>query len=262
MASLTAVSFLIYGVSDIRLVLLSFTTTLTCYNLTRLFKLSEYEKGFSPLSRWVVKHRFTTVSLTLVGGVLSVWLISAYDLVRLLLYIPIGFLALLYTLPLRIGGRSMQLRHFPGIKIFLIAVLWTLATVRIPLSLSGALPIQNLWITEISRFVFIIGITIPFDIRDLKYDSPKLRTIPQQVGKTKAKKIAKIHLLIFMLLQQLLFFFGDLSLRELISSYLIGLLAVFLVHFAGGKRGEWYYGFWIEGLSLMYFLFLSMSYLI
>lgn len=71
------------------------------------------------------------------------------------------------------------LRNIPGLKLFLIAFSWAGITVLFPL-------IQNYmsiritdWITFIQRFLFVLVITIPFDIRDINYDNNELKTLPQ-----------------------------------------------------------------------------------
>ena len=261
-ASLTSVTFLLYGVHDIRVILLSFFSTLSYYNFLRLFKLSEYQKGLSPLSRWVVDHKLVTSSLGVLGLGMSVFLLWAYPFRNWWYFSPLFFLALFYTLPLRFGSYFFQLRELPGLKIFLIAFMWTFATVRLPLSLVGAQDQPFLWLMELLRFLFILAITIPFDIRDLAYDRPHLMTIPQHFGTRTSKWIAAAALIGFLLISLILQREGVLSTREWWASAMTASVSVGMISISGKGRGEWFYGFFIEGLSLLYFLFLFLIYVI
>ena len=53
------------------------------------------------------------------------------------------------------------------------------------------------------RFLFILAIAIPFDIRDLKHDNVQYRTIPQVLGVVKSKWFAALMLSIFVFLMLL-----------------------------------------------------------
>jgi hypothetical protein len=259
-AALTSVTFIIYGIQDLRIILLSFFSTLTYYNFLRLFKWKEYEKGLSPLSRWILNHRIVTLSLGLLGLLASAYLISSYSWRDWMAFVPLFGLALLYTLPLRIKGRVIQLRAVPGLKIFLIAFMWTFATIRLPLALAGALEQQDLILMDLARFSFILAITIPFDIRDLAYDSPQLKTLPQQFGVHGSKRIALLALLLFVTISALLFQRAILSSEEMIATLVVSIMAAAGIWVSGKGRGEWFYGFFIEGLSLAYFLLILLIY--
>ena len=53
--------------------------------------------------------------------------------------------------------------------------------------------------------VFIIAITIPFDIRDVEYDKKKTYTIPMLVGDKMAKKIAVFFITFFLIIDSYLY---------------------------------------------------------
>jgi hypothetical protein len=102
-----------------------------------------------------------------------------------LLLLFLGVLCIGYSVPLfTIGDHKFGLRHIPGLKPFLITLVWTLSCVLLPV-----LEAQDLHQTVINmrdttilvakRFLFIGALTIPFDIRDLFYDKQTgLKTIP------------------------------------------------------------------------------------
>ena len=103
---------------------------------------------------------------------------------QILIFIS-GIISVLYPL---------VLRKVPYCKIFIIAFTWTISTIILLIS-ENNIPLEsNIYLHIISRFLFVLAITIPFDIRDIKYDHVKLKTIPIIVGITKAKAIAIIAL--------------------------------------------------------------------
>ena len=64
------------------------------------------------------------------------------------------------------------------------------------------------------RLFFILAITIPFDIRDLKYDEANLRTIPIIFGASKARLIGLLFLLVFEMISIIQFYFHQNPLKS------------------------------------------------
>ena len=81
------------------------------------------------------------------------------------------------------------LRNTPYLKIFLIAASWSISTVLLTYFENNLLIDQRFYLEIFARFFFILGITIPFDIRDLKFDNRRLNTIPIVFGFDDSKKI-------------------------------------------------------------------------
>jgi hypothetical protein len=65
--------------------------------------------------------------------------------------------------------------------MYLIAIVWTLAVGVVPLILQEQISNEKI-IFVIAHFFLILGLCVPFDVRDLVYDSPTLKTLPQLVG--------------------------------------------------------------------------------
>ena len=129
-----------------------------------------------------------------------------------------GVLSLLYP---------FGLRKVPFSKIFVISLIWTISTMLL-LAFENYIPItQNIVLHLISRFLFVFAITIPFDIRDLKYDAQNLKTIPLFFGVQKSKIIGVLALIICGIIS----FFQSLE-NDLILS---NLLALILLYFVASK---------------------------
>ena len=48
---------------------------------------------------------------------------------------------------------------------------------------------DDVWIEATQRYLYVVIAILPFEIRDMQYDSIKLSTIPQQIGIIKTKFI-------------------------------------------------------------------------
>jgi 4-hydroxybenzoate polyprenyltransferase len=101
-----------------------------------------------------------------------------------------------------------------------------------------------------------LAITIPFDIRDLKYDDLSLKTIPQIFGEQKAKMIALYCLAFFELISIFHFFVGDFSLQLLLALMLTSLLSGILIIRSSQVKNNFFFSFWVEGASIIMYLLL------
>lgn len=169
-----------------------FFATLFIYNFQRIPRLHEITDEYSDRHIWLKKNKSTLYLLIgagLVGAIITYFLFLTIknDFVFL---IVIGVVGVLYALK-TLNGRA--LRDFSYIKIHLIALTWVLVIAVWPMLR------EEMSITEhsellIALYFILIAITIPFDIRDLTYDSPQKKTAPQLIGVQSSKLVAGILL--------------------------------------------------------------------
>ena len=101
------------------------------------------------------------------------------------------------------------------------------------------------------RFLFIFAITIPFDIRDLRFDKFNLATLPQYFGVRKARWIGIGALLIAECILVYRFFFQcNLNLWGAITIYLTYELSAFLIYKSHPNLKERYTTIGVEGLPI------------
>ncbi|MDE0978385.1 MAG: hypothetical protein OSA78_00175 [Flavobacteriales bacterium] len=91
-------------------------------------------------------------------------------------------------------GSRRGWRERPHLKLPTIALSWTLATIVFPsshLGLSWWDPENtHLWGIAISQALFVAGITVPFDVRDVRLDPHEFQTWPQRWGASSSIRIA------------------------------------------------------------------------
>ena len=87
----------------------------------------------------------------------------------------------------------VPLREKPYLKLPLISIVWALATVVYPVILVDSISMVSIGVlcaAFIARLIYIAGITVPFDVRDLQIDDLKMKTMPQVIGKEQALRRA------------------------------------------------------------------------
>ncbi len=158
----------------------------------------------------------------------------------------LGLLTFLYALP--VFRNKKNLRNFSGLKIFIIAFVWAGVTVILPLIDQVALDTPTMPVEFIQRFLFIIVLILPFEIRDMRYDNDALQTIPQKFGVKKTKKMGFLLLLIVILIE----FLKDVTGENSLSLILTGIItAVFLQH-SKVRQSRYYASFYVEGIPLLW----------
>ena len=151
-----------------------FFASVTGYNFVKYFGLAKFHhRG---LANWL--------KLIQVFSFFCFILMCFYALrlsTDVLIYIGIfGLITFLYAIPFLpkhlLFDEKQNLRNIGGVKIYIIALVWSGVTVLLPILNSSIHFSSDIVITGLQRFVFVIVLMLPFEIRDLQYDSLKLST--------------------------------------------------------------------------------------
>jgi 4-hydroxybenzoate polyprenyltransferase len=248
---------------DKYVLLFLFCSTLLVYNMSVLLaRPKEPQKSPFRRVRWIFGHYRLMISITLVATLciipLGLWYLGVQS--KLLMGF-IGIIALAYNFPfLKLNEKKIGLRNLPGIKLFLIAFVWSMSCVLLPIvELESTFSNVSISLGETlllvaKRFLFICAITIPFDIRDLFQDKLyELKTIPVMLGEKKAWIFCQGLLALYVIL---LVLFAKTINAEVIGLSLTIFLTGWLIFKSGLKRNEYYYFFFLDGTMLLQFLIL------
>jgi len=176
---------------DIPLMILAGTGTVAVYNWQRLVRVGgRIPEIHTERHRWIERHRTPLWMLTIVSSVIACYYLLQFDTIFISITLGLGLIAFFYTLPWITGLQRKGLRDLPYLKLVLIAICWAGISAALPIYLMGDGTLCFVIIME--RFLFILAITIPFDIRDLDYDDTGKRTVPQVFGENKAKAISLV----------------------------------------------------------------------
>ncbi|MEM7380072.1 MAG: hypothetical protein AAF361_02605 [Bacteroidota bacterium] len=165
-------------------------------------------------------------------------------------WIGIGVLIVLtglYALPLLPQGQ--KLRSLGLLKIVLVALIWSGTTVFLPV-LAIDNPID--WDTGIEgfqRFLLVLVLLVPFEIRDLKYDQPGLRTLPQRLGLPGSRAFGIVVSVVFFFLT---FLKDDLNVPELIAKAFLFLILVLMLIYTRREQHRYFSSLWVEAIPILW----------
>lgn len=239
-----------------------FAATLAEYNFSILISKPDQPQE-SPFRRvrWFFAHHRLMVTFTIVSVLVLIPLFLLLSMESRLLLIFLGVLSLGYSIPLfTIGDHKFGLRHIPGLKPFLITLVWTLSCVMLPV-----LEAQDMHLTDISmrdttiliakRFLFVAALTVPFDIRDLFHDKQTgLKTIPVAWGEKNAYLFCQVLLGGYIVL---LFMFRNNGFNiDFLALSISAVLTGWLIFKSKREKDEYYYFFYMDGVLILQYIFL------
>jgi len=223
-----------------------FFSTIVSYNAIRFINI---DKIRGAASAWIRSHKTELLALnliSLIGLAITTYLLS---LRALLVLFPFVLATSLYISPFKIW--KLNLRDVPGLKLFLISFTWAGITVLFPIVQNELEISKNIVLLFLERFLFVLAITIPFDIRDIDYDSPKIFTLPQVLGIRKSKIIGVISVFLFLMI-------GYYRLGEFDTSFfvifIVAILSSVLIGLSGKSQSNYFSSFWVEGIPIIWFL--------
>ncbi|MCA6362984.1 MAG: hypothetical protein IM638_08090 [Bacteroidetes bacterium] len=266
------------------LALFSFCATFCLYNVQRVYaswKLNPFERQHTERHVWIHKHRLVmtvlmTVALLAGAGIFvsraftqdsSGYHFGLNEATQEFYFwcISAGIISAGYALPLiPAKPRWKRLRDLPGIKIFLIALVWAVVCGMWPLcGINGAdclvgwpdhlryMPMQDYRLLIFSVYTaFAFAITVPFDVRDFLIDGASVKSLPVLLGIKRSLWVAVIVLLliaaacVYFAFPQNQFSWG------LLAFAAACIPAAFIVAKATPRRHEYYFSFLTDG-SLM-----------
>ncbi len=239
-----------------------FFSTIVSYNFSILIQKpknpenSEYRRV-----RWIFGHYKINLTITIFSALVLIPCFFGLHLKAQILLMILGVISIGYSTPLfSIGKTKHGLRNIPGLKLFLIALVWALSSVWFPyveLNNTHKVNISNweLILLIFKRLLFVSAITIPFDIRDMLQDSKyKLKTIATVYGEKKAYLFCQILLILYFFLS-VLFPSDGLNLDFYGLSSTIFLTA-WLIFKSKWEKNEYYYFLYLDGTLILQYVLL------
>ncbi len=248
---LTKVTVLKYGISNSLVPLFVAFSIVISYNFIRYYELKTERLLW--FKDWFYLHGKKIAFITFLSTVFLGYIIffSDFKWQSLVILIPFAFMTFFYVVPLfKVGNIEGSFRNFPSIKIFSIAISWAGVSVLFPLYEKGYEFTPEVYIEFFQRFLILIAITIPFDIRDLNLDSRNLKTLPQVFGVKKLKTGGVFLIFIFIVLELL----KTTNSAQIIVTLLISLITGFFLWNSSPSKSRYYASFWVESIPIVWFV--------
>ncbi len=220
--------------------ILVFFATLFAYNF-QYISFQNPNKDRQKQTFWIENNLNIIKIITFISLLISIILsVFIFTIQVLSISVPVFLLVVFYK---KGSLNKFSLRKIPLAKIVIIAFCWMFSCSIIP----GLINNEPFSIKiSLLIFLYLIGITLPFDIRDFHFDNQSILTIPHLIG-IKSTYILSILILLFLLVINLTNFrlslFFALSSLIMIPSYKL--------------RSEYYYLFVIDGLLLVFPIFVK-----
>lgn len=220
-----------------------FFSTITGYNFVKY-------AGVAKLHHRSLTNNLKVIQIfSLLAFIAMLYYAYALPLKLMLYFLPFGVLTLLYAVPF-LSGFEKNLRQVSHLKNVVIAFVWAGTTVIIPLIFAEIDLNTSAFLYMLQRFVIVLALILPFDIRDLNFDTISLQTIPQRIGVEKTKKLG-LTLLIFSLILEYLIPIGE----SFKTPYMLFVFVtiIFLMR-SKTKQNKYYSSFWVEAIPIFWWL--------
>lgn len=154
----------------------------------------------------------------------------------------------LYALP--VLPKSKNLRSWGVLKIFVVAWVWSGATVVLPILSANQDFVWDVGIEIFQRFLVVLILLVPFEIRDLTYDKVDLKTLPQRFGVVKTKLLGGIATLFFFFTT---FLKDEIPIEEQVLKSILSLILVGTLFITKRKQAKYFSSFWVEAIPILWY---------
>lgn len=248
--SMTYVSLLEFNLpTNWNLLFFVFFSTITGYNFIKFFGIAKFHH------RRLTRKLKIIQEFSLVCFLLMIWFVFQLESETLMYIGVFGAITFLYTIPFLpkrlFIDHQKNLREIGGVKVYIIGLVWGGVTVLLPVLDSNQSFDWDVWITAIQRFILVMMLMLPFEIRDLQYDDLKLATIPQKIGIRNTKIIGILLGMVFFALE---FAKEQLTLKLVMLTLAIAIITLLFIVFANRNRSNYYSSFWVESIPILWLI--------
>ncbi|HSQ46871.1 MAG TPA: hypothetical protein VLM44_08145 [Lutibacter sp.] len=248
--SLTKITLLNFEISDYLTPLFVAFAVLISYNFIRFYEIKNNRLNW--FKDWFFMN-IEGILLLMILSILGLAYISFFtdfNPTSLMILFPFAFMTFFYAIPLfKIGKLEVSFRNFPMVKIFSIVIAWAGISVFFPLYEANYQLTSAVYLEFFQRILFLLAITIPFDIRDVNTDSKSLKTLPQIIGITSSKVLGIFFLFGFVLLEV---FKENFTYIGFLIVLIISMITGIFLWFSSPKRPRYYTSFWVESIPIIW----------
>lgn len=226
---------------DVMVMLFVFCATVSSYNIIKFSGYIFTHTTFKNTLKLIV-------ALTVVCLLICVYGFQYFQSTTRWAIIVFGFLNLLYAVP--IGSRQLNLRNAAGIKIYIVSACWAGVTLLIPLLEAGVDVTNDVFLKFFQRFILTLILILIFEIRDLKQDDYRLKTVPQSIGISATKNLIYLLSALFYVLD--FFKNGSYPWQGVVNALLIAFVVV-LTYYVTPNRSKYYTLFYVESVPIIWY---------
>ncbi|MFN5372246.1 MAG: UbiA family prenyltransferase [Bacteroidia bacterium] len=204
--------------------------------------------------KWISENsralRFQMVASGLLALALFIWLCNVDQWIFLF---PAVLVTGIYILPIiPFGTKRLRLRELPYVKILFIVSVWLVLSLLPLVPEIIPLPQNNsLQLLLLQRLLFLLAVTIPFDLRDMEFDRSRgIKTLATRLGAERSIRLSHLLLVLSAIVCwtgfQMQLWNGAIALALAVSSASTAILLARIKP----NSDEMTFSFWIEGSML------------
>ena len=250
------ISELLFGFQNYKIGLFVFFSTLFAYNYMRLPLFFQEDDSNSYSTDYYQKSIYFFL---FISAIFIIFLSSSLGLKFIQLLLPPILISIIYPLLIKINNIQYGIRNIPFLKIFLISFTWSYVTLLLPALYYNIQLDYFLLSSFFERFLFVLAIAIPFDIRD--YHSDKIRTIPNTIGVINSKIFAWFCLLLIQILLIIHVIQSNIVIPIFLGLFLSIEICSLVIYLTNTERSSFFYSILVESLSLVMYLLVLTSYI-
>lgn len=164
------------------------------------------------------------------------------------------------VVPIPFTNPSLKLRDFGLLKTVFVSVVWSLATVLVPLA-DSHVSWQFLLFLSFRRFFFILALIMMFEIKDMPGDVfNKLQTVPVRLGIKHTKLLSQGILAVMIAITLSQFFFMHLPLWKMLAFNLSFFVSICCVQVVNENSPDIWYYLVIDGMMALQFIFVYLAF--
>ena len=233
-----------------------FSATLSAYTYHRVGPGIQHSiVGVGGIRRsWIAENsRALRIQMGLAGVLAIAFFIRLCSVEQWYFLIPAAVVALVYILPIiPLGGKWIRLRELPYFKILIIVAVWMVLSLLPLVPEISPLPQNNaLQLLLFQRLLFLLAVTIPFDLRDMEFDRSRgIKTLATSLGAERSIRISHLLLVLSAIVCwmgfQMQIWNGSIALALAVSSASTAILLARIKP----DSDEMTFSFWLEGSML------------
>ncbi|MFL5765242.1 MAG: hypothetical protein ACJ77K_14965 [Bacteroidia bacterium] len=237
---------------------LVFFSTLFIYNFQRIFYRPQEDISLHSVRRkWIFENQLTIKVITFIAAAGASVSFFYNDFKIIYYFSPLLVLSLAYFLPF------VKLRKSPWFKLLTLTLVWTMVTAVVPVLMSHhtnpvfiRFDILHIFV----RFVFMIGICLPFDIRDMEIDrADNVSTIPLVMGERGTRSLAIVFMLLYIVLLSAEYFAGMFNLLLFIPLMISAVINTGFVIAATSKKSEYFFVAGLDGTMILQYIMILLA---
>lgn len=237
---------------DLKWITFLFFSSVSYYNIVKFGGLLLKSKN-KPTSLLIFVRILTKISL-----LVALVLFCFFNFELQIFIVGHGLLSMAYALP--VLSSKPQLRNHGFLKVFIVAFIWTSFTFLAPILIEYGLEFTQqhtfIWdwiLLYIQRFLLVVILMIPFELRDMQQDQLYSRTIPQYFGISNTKWLGALLAMVWLILT---FARERYVFVEVSSRFVIWLILLLIVGLSSTKQRPYFASFWVEAVPMLFWLIL------